>query len=289
MARASQAKQSHYREGAVCRSIGNETADELSSVALTTYGQEIPGAPTSAFYHADANGNVIALIYPNQQLAAKYLYDPFGNMLAMSGPLRDFNKYRFSSKEWNDNSGLYYYGYRFYEPSLQRWPNHDPLGERGFQILRQHNAYRVLHFVAGIAERAEQPDLYEFVANNPVKFFDSLGLDPNSPECQALEAQLQFHSAVAAYDESFGNYQGWAEEAAICMELGQMMQEAGCFDPPPPPPETCPAPAPAPPSRGFNPPRGFWPIVGIGVGIGIGVAACVICPECCAVGVLAGA
>ena len=170
---------------------------------------------------------------------------------------------------------------------LGKWPNRDPMGERGFEILRQHNAYRVLRFVAGIAERAEQPDLYEFVANNPVKFFDSLGLDPNSPQCQALQAQLNFHSAVAAYDESFGNYQGWAEEAAICMELGQMMQEAGCFDPPPPPPApTCPAPAPAPPSRGFNPPRGFWPIVGIGIGIGIG---CAICPECCAIGVLAGA
>jgi len=72
-------------------------------LARTTYGQELLGAPTTAFYHADANGNVTALMYPNQQFAAKYLYDPFGNMLAMSGPLMNFNKYRFSSKEWNDN------------------------------------------------------------------------------------------------------------------------------------------------------------------------------------------
>ncbi|MGH7940027.1 MAG: hypothetical protein ACREFR_03020, partial [Limisphaerales bacterium] len=74
-------------------------------LARTTFGQELPGAPTTAFYHADGNGNVTVMIYPDQQLAAKYLYDPFGNMQAMSGPLRNFNKYRFSSKEWEGNAG----------------------------------------------------------------------------------------------------------------------------------------------------------------------------------------
>jgi RHS repeat-associated protein len=121
-------------------------------LARTTYGQEIPGAPTTSFYHADGNGNITALIYPNQQLAAKYLYGPFGNMLAMSGPLETFNKYRFSSKEWDENSGLYYYGYRFYDPGLQRWLNHDPIQERG-----------------GL-------NLYGFVRNNPLSWIDPLGL-----------------------------------------------------------------------------------------------------------------
>ena len=105
-------------------------------LARTTYGQELPGAPTTSIYHSDGNGNITALIYPNQQLAAKYLYDPFGNMLAMSGPLMNFNKYRFSSKEWNENSGLYYYGYRFYYPNLQRWLNQDLLGDDGIVAER---------------------------------------------------------------------------------------------------------------------------------------------------------
>ncbi len=85
----------------------------------------------SAYYHYDGNGNVTFLINSYQEQVAKYLYDPFGNMLAMSGPLAGANKYRFSSKEWNDNAGLYYYLYRFYDPNLQRWPNRDPLGESG--------------------------------------------------------------------------------------------------------------------------------------------------------------
>jgi RHS repeat-associated protein len=120
-------------------------------LARTTYGQEILGAPTTVFYHADGNGNIAALMYPNQQLAAKYLYDPFGNMLAMSGPLMSFNKYRFSSKEWNNNAGLYYYDRRFYEPGVQRWLNRDPIHEKG-----------------GL-------NLYSFTINDPINRFDPIG------------------------------------------------------------------------------------------------------------------
>jgi len=83
------------------------------------------------FYHADAGGNVTALTDSRQAVVARYRYDPFGNLLGLSGPMAEANLYRFSSKEWHANSGLYYYGYRFYEPSLQRWVNRDPLGEAG--------------------------------------------------------------------------------------------------------------------------------------------------------------
>jgi RHS repeat-associated protein len=85
--------------------------------------------PTHSFYHADGSGNVTMLIDQNGLPVARYHYDPFGNMLAISGPLADANTYRFSSKELV--SGVYYYGHRFYEPNLQRWLNQDPIGELG--------------------------------------------------------------------------------------------------------------------------------------------------------------
>jgi RHS repeat-associated protein len=121
----------------------------------------VMGAPTTAFYHADDNGNITALIYPNQQLAAKYLYDTFGNLLAMSGPLGNSNKRRFSSKRWDDNASLYYYGYRFYDPSLQRWLTQDPIQQAG-----------------GI-------NLYAYVGNNSLSWIDPLGLyDYSASETQ---------------------------------------------------------------------------------------------------------
>jgi RHS repeat-associated protein len=104
-----------------------------------------------SYYHADGNGNVTMLINASQLMVAKYLYDPYGNTLSMSGSMAALNNYRFSSKEWNNNAGYYYYGRRFYDPNLQRWVNRDPLGEAG-----------------GI-------NLYGPVANNPVNAIDIFG------------------------------------------------------------------------------------------------------------------
>jgi RHS repeat-associated protein len=41
------------------------------------------------------------------------------------------NNYRFSTKYADDETGLYYYGYRYYSPPEGRWVNRDPIGEAG--------------------------------------------------------------------------------------------------------------------------------------------------------------
>jgi len=72
----------------------------------------------------------------------------------MWGTLATANTYRYSSKEIDPQSGIYYYGYRYYEPNLQRWLNRDPIGEWG-----------------GI-------NLYRYVRNNPINYRDPFGLQP---------------------------------------------------------------------------------------------------------------
>jgi len=76
----------------------------------------------------------------------------------MWGTLAVGNTCRFSSKEIEPKSGIYYYGYRYYEPNLQRWLNRDPIQERG-----------------GL-------NLYGLVGNAPVNAVDPSGLFGSDPE-----------------------------------------------------------------------------------------------------------
>jgi RHS repeat-associated protein len=84
-----------------------------------------------AYYHSDGCGNISTILNSSQFLLARYLYDPYGNTLVASGPLAQANTYRFSSKEVHAPSGLIYFGLRFYNPTLQRWVNADPIREGG--------------------------------------------------------------------------------------------------------------------------------------------------------------
>src|SRR5439155_7199616 len=74
------------------------------------------------YYHADGGGNITALVdndATSASVAATYRYDPYGRLLSQSGSLASTNVYRFSSKELHVNSGMYYYGFRFYDSTGQ--------------------------------------------------------------------------------------------------------------------------------------------------------------------------
>ncbi len=105
----------------------------------------------STFYHADDNGNVTALTDANENVVARYLYDPFGRVLGQWGPLASVNTMQFSSMPHDGPSGLTVYRYRCYDPTFQRWLNRDPIGERG-----------------GL-------NLYAFVGNSPLNVVDAFG------------------------------------------------------------------------------------------------------------------
>ena len=89
----------------------------------------IDGAAYVPLY--DNNGNVTHYCDANGAVVAAYAYDAFGRTIAQSGPLADIFRHRFSTKHLDSGTGLYYYGYRFYVPSLMRWLNRDPIREDG--------------------------------------------------------------------------------------------------------------------------------------------------------------
>ena len=72
-------------------------------------------------------------------MAARYEYDPYGQILRLSsvgGPggipgIGYENPFRFSTKRMDPTSDLVHYEYRVYSPGIGRWLNRDPLGEWG--------------------------------------------------------------------------------------------------------------------------------------------------------------
>jgi RHS repeat-associated protein len=129
-----------------------EVAGGIGGLLARTEGPSaLDGQLSTALYHADGNGNITCLIGTNQAVLARYLYDPFGNLLAATGPLAEPNLYRFSSKEFHPASGLVYYLYRHYAPELQRWINRDPIGNEG------------------------GANLYRYASNDPQDKIDPLG------------------------------------------------------------------------------------------------------------------
>jgi RHS repeat-associated protein len=101
-------------------------------------------------YLYDGKGNVAAVLDASQAVVAAYRYAPFGKLLAKTGSLEQ--PFGFSTKRYDAQTGLIYYGYRLYAPTIGRWTTRDPLGEAGGM------------------------NLYAFVGNNPVNWVDPWGL-----------------------------------------------------------------------------------------------------------------
>ncbi|MCA1808314.1 MAG: RHS repeat-associated core domain-containing protein [Lentisphaerae bacterium] len=79
----------------------------------------------------DANGNISEYLDTAGVIVAHREYSPFGETVVATGDkVADFAHW-FSTKYMDSETGLYYYGYRFYSPEVGRWINRDPIGEWG--------------------------------------------------------------------------------------------------------------------------------------------------------------
>jgi len=80
-------------------------------------------------YLYDGKGNVSAVLDPAQSVAAAYRYDIFGRLQTQAGSLQQ--PFQYSTKRYFADTGLLYFGYRYYSPALGKWITRDPIGESG--------------------------------------------------------------------------------------------------------------------------------------------------------------
>ena len=127
-------------------------------------------AAGSYFYGYDGNGNVAATVNAsNGGIAGQHEYGPFGELLRATGPMAFTNPFRFSTKYQDDETGLLYYGYRYYNASTGRWLSRDPINELG--------ANTIYDFDLDTLNSPEESPLYGFCQNDSINSSDVFGLE----------------------------------------------------------------------------------------------------------------
>jgi RHS repeat-associated protein len=135
----------------IVRETGAATIGYLRGIAI----DEPWGRDGSEFYLADALGSTVGLTDATGGVATSYRYEPFGRAFATGAA--SASSLQFTGRENDSSVDAYYYRARFYHPTLQRFISEDPIRFEGGDI-----------------------NLYAYVANNPLRWTDPLGLRTGS-------------------------------------------------------------------------------------------------------------
>ena len=103
------------------------------------------------YYLFDGLGSVTSLTDVNEDIVASYKYDAFGKILEETGAVE--NPYKFTGREHDEETGLYFYRARYYDATVGRFLSKDSL----------------------MSEMRIAGNLYNYVDNNPVNVIDPSG------------------------------------------------------------------------------------------------------------------
>ncbi len=146
------------------KGIDRRMVSSGTGTTTTTITTNPPVEKFVYFYHGDHLGgsNLIT-----DDLGAVYQdleYFPYGETWVEDGGSGQMPMYRFTGKELDPETGLYYYGARYYDPVLSRWISADP-AVTGYLNGKPNGGIYL----------PRNLDLYSYVVNNPVILKDADG------------------------------------------------------------------------------------------------------------------
>ena len=137
-----------------------------------------------SFYSADGLGSISSLTTSSGALAGTSRYDAFGNLASSTGTI--VNPYRYTAREYDADSGLYYYRARYYDPQIGRFLSEDPLGFGG-----------------------DGTNFYAYVLNNPTALTDSFGLSAEAAKAGLCHiSTTRFDGRCRLFLEKLANMHG---------------------------------------------------------------------------------
>ena len=149
-------------EGFCCNDGSLEAAQARARMAAMAKANSVSGnfkenddyEKLQFYYHPDHLGSSSYITNLDGEVAQHIEYVPFGEVFVEERNNTWNTPYLFNAKEFDEETGMYYYGARYYDPRLGVWMSTDPMQEK----------------YQGITS-------YCYTFNNPIRF-----VDPNGEE-----------------------------------------------------------------------------------------------------------
>ncbi|GMT48832.1 MAG: hypothetical protein IEMM0008_0371 [bacterium] len=164
------------------------------------------------YYHPDHLGSTQYVTDAHGHIYEHVEYFPFGETWIEEKHGKGIEpKYLFTSKELDQETGLYYHGARYYDPRTSVWQSADPIldsylnGKPNGGVMNPPNL-----------------NLFAYTYQNPVKYFDPSGQVPRGPD---PPAKYNFNSRVEAVREALGI----AREKTTARKAGNQVEYGGAI------------------------------------------------------------
>ena len=120
------------------------------------------------FYHSDHLGSTSYITDDHANITQYDAYLPYGELLVDEHSSSEDLPYKFNGKQFDEETGLYYYGARYMDPKISMWLGVDPLMEKYPNVTG-----------------------YCYTMDNPIKF-----IDPNGKETYVIKNKTGTYTVV---------------------------------------------------------------------------------------------